>query len=64
MRTPLECFMKAAQCEELARAARDAANRPVLITMAAHWGTLAKTAIQPAIPDAQARPAAERERTS
>jgi hypothetical protein len=56
--------MKAAQCEELARAARDTANRPVLITMAAHWRTLGKTAKERAIPDAQARSAAERQRTS
>jgi len=44
MKSAFECFQHAAQCEEMAAAAINDANRTMLLATAAHWRALAKAA--------------------
>jgi hypothetical protein len=44
MKSALECFQHAAECEEMARDAVDDANRSLLLSTAAHWHKLGEAA--------------------
>lgn len=42
--TPLECLLKADECEQRSRSSKDGISRCMLLRTAEHWRTLARTA--------------------